>query len=159
MMLKELETIKHGLRLNANHEAHQALRDVTNKVMEVLHINQQQAEQIRQLEDKLMFRIEDIYRLENELLSRPPLPLEGEARSRILQELGATGIDEAIHKFRQQAEQIEQLSACIDSVLVVAADYDGYTTVEGFKKLVYRLASIASSRRPEEIQKGYDNES
>jgi len=42
---------------------------------------------------------------------------------------------------------------------VVAADYDGYTTVEGFKKLVYRLASIASSRRPEEIQKGYDNES
>ena len=56
------------------------------------------------------------------------------------------------------AEQIEQLSACIDSVLVVAADYDGYTTVEGFKKLVYRLASIASSRRPEEIQKGYDNE-
>jgi len=59
----------------------------------------------------------------------------------------------------KQAEQIAQLSACIDSVLVVAADYDGYTTVEGFKKLVYRLASIASSRRPEEIQKGYDNES
>ena len=68
-----------------------------------------QAEQIRQLEDMLMFRIEDISRLKDELLRRPPLPLEGEARSRILQETKSTGIDDAILKFNQQAEQIERL--------------------------------------------------
>ena len=72
-------------------------------------LHEQQAEQIRQLEDMLMFRIEDISRLKSELLTRPPLPLEGEARSRILQEMGATGIDDAIRKYKQQAEQIEQL--------------------------------------------------
>ena len=49
----------------------------------------------------------------------------------------------------EQAEQIRQLELCLDDILVVAADYDGYTTVEGLKKLVDRLVEIAESRKPE----------
>ena len=87
-----------------------------------------QAEQIRQLEDMLMFRIEDISRLESELLNRPPLPLEGEARSRILQEMGATGIDDAIRKHKQQAEQIAQLKEKL------AKEIESHATTLGLRK-------------------------
>ena len=90
--------------------------------------HQQQAEQIRQLEDMLMFRIEDISRLESELLNRPPLPLEGEARSRILQEMGATGIDDAIRKHKQQAEQIAQLKEKL------AKEIESHATTLGLRK-------------------------
>ena len=74
---------------------------------------------------------EKIIELKDELLSRPPLPLEGEARSRILQELGATGIDEAIHKFRQQAEQIRIYESAMGSDPLAQISAESHNVIVG----------------------------
>ena len=80
-----------------------------------------QAEQIKKLEDKSNkykegFRgraygrqVKKNRSLQAELDARPPLPLMGESRSRLLAKLGCSNIDDAIKRIAEMAEQIKEL--------------------------------------------------
>ena len=61
--------------------------------------------------------------LEGELEQRPPIPLQGEARSRLLKFLKVGNIDEAMARYQQYAmnnsdleQEVEQLRAALESL-------------------------------------------